>query len=119
MSGVDDTLKVAPRKATAVGWRPGSTGAPKKAAAVPKGRRSEGFVILAVLLCWVAIGIAAASLWPIYQTGRYAVLVGVAVLVGTLIAGLGARFRWPSWVLVSTGFFAAALMAVWIMELIR
>jgi len=112
VSGVDDTLKVAPRKATAAGWGPGSAGARKKAAAVPKGRRSEGFVILAVLLSWVAIGIAAASLWPIYQTGRYAVLVGVAMLVGTLIAGLGARFRWPSWVLVSTGFLAFLTVGV-------
>ncbi len=106
MSGFDDTLKVAPREAKTSGTRPTQRARVKGVAE----RRSEGFLILAVLLCWLAIGIAAASLWPIYQTGRYPVLVGVAVLLGTVIAGFGARFRWPSWVLIVTGF--AAFLAV-------
>jgi hypothetical protein len=59
-----------------------------------------------VLLIWVGLGVAAASWWPVYQTGRFVVLVVVAVAVGTVIAGLGARFRWPSWALVLAGFVA-------------
>ncbi|MEO6532407.1 MAG: transglutaminase-like domain-containing protein [Pseudolysinimonas sp.] len=77
-----------------------------------RARRSQGFAILAVLLCWVAIGVAAAALWPIYRTGRFAVLVGVAVVLGTVIAGLGARFRWPSWILVVAGFIAFLAVGV-------
>lgn len=106
MTGLDDTLKVVSRDGADRGSRP----AKRADAASARSPRSQGFLILSVLLCWLAIGIAAASLWPIYQTGRYVVLVGVAVLLGTVIAGLGARFRWPSWALVTAGF--AAFLAV-------
>ena len=109
MSGFDDTLKVVPGK------KPKSASSPtptKPVAASRRPRRSDGFLILAVLLCWVTIGLAAASLWPIYQTGRYVALVAVAVLLGTVIAALGARFRWPSWVLVVAGFVAFLAVGV-------
>lgn len=114
MSGIDDrsddTRQVPPR-------RPGPAAAAPRPQVRTAARRaprqqSDGFLILAVLLCWLAIGIAAASLWPIYQTGRYAVLVGVAVLLGTVIAGLGARLHWPSWILVVTGFLAFLAVGV-------
>src|SRR5471032_3093883 len=109
MSGVDDTLNVAPKSLKAK--RPRTA----QRAKAPRARtraRSDGFLIVAVLLCLLAIGIAAASLWPIYQTGRYWVLVAVAMLLGTVIAGLGARFRWPSWVLVVAGFLAFLAVGV-------
>ncbi len=110
MSGFEDTLKVVPgKKPRTVTSTPSSS---RPTAVPPRRRRSDGFLILAVLLCWVAIGIAAASLWPIYQTGRYLVLVAVAVLLGTVIAALGARFRWPSWVLVIAGFVAFLAVGV-------
>lgn len=73
-------------------------------------RPTLGFLLIAVLLCWAAIGLAAASLWPIYQTERFVVLVAVAAVLGTLIAVLGAWFRWPSWALLLAGF--AAFLAV-------
>jgi len=110
MSGIEDTLKVAPRPTTPAGQDQGPRPAPRTPPARVRGSRSEGFVILAVLLCWLTIGIAAVSLWPIYQTGRYPVLVAVAVLLGTVIAGVGARFHWRSWVLIVTGF--AAFLAI-------
>jgi hypothetical protein len=111
MSGIDDTLKVVPKKSK--GASAASNSAPKKPAVAPQRRpRSDGFLIVAVLLCWLAIGLAAASLWPIYQTGRYVVLVAVAVLIGTVIAALGARFRWPSWALVVSGFLAFLAVGV-------
>ena len=113
MSDRDDTLKVVPKKAKGTAKTAGSSSAQKKPAAVPRrDRRSDGFFLIAVLLCWLTIGIAAASLWPIYQTGRYAVLVAVAMLLGTVIAAVGARFRWPSWALVVAGFLAFLAVGV-------
>jgi hypothetical protein len=111
MSGIDDTLKVVPKKSK--GASAAQSSAPKKPAVAPqRRRRAEGFLIVAVLLCWLAIGLAAASLWPIYQTGRYVVLVAVAVLIGTVMAALGARFRWPSWALIVGGFLAFLAVGV-------
>jgi hypothetical protein len=81
----------------------GSTGRRGRAR---RSRPSEGFVVLTVLLAWIAIGLAAAALWPIYQTPRFVFLVIIATLVGTLIAVLGAWFRWPAWALVIAGFLA-------------
>ncbi|MEO6115273.1 MAG: transglutaminase-like domain-containing protein [Pseudolysinimonas sp.] len=109
MSGIEDTLKVQPRTAKS---KPGVSSVPSKKPIARRRRRSDAFLILAVLLCWAAIGIAAASLWPIYQTGRYLVLVVVAVLLGTAIAAFGARFRWPSWALVTAGFLGFLAVGV-------
>ncbi len=110
MSDFDDTRNAAPwpgRKTTA-----GERRSTALHAAAPRPRWSDGSLILAVALGWLAIGIAAASLWPVYQTGRYVVLVAVAVLLGTVIAGLGARFRWPSWALAVAGFLAFLVTGV-------
>ncbi|HEY4225228.1 MAG TPA: transglutaminase-like domain-containing protein [Pseudolysinimonas sp.] len=108
MSELDDTLKVVPK--TGVSSSRAKRSSSGKRASASRQRaprtRSDGFLILAVALSWLAIGIAAASLWPIYQSGRYVVLVAVAVLLGTVIAGLGAWLRWPSWALIAAGFVA-------------
>lgn len=112
MSSIDERTSPTPRKKTAGSGKP--TPASRTA---PSGRRStggrsgarrrgasEGFLLVTVLLAWTAIGIAAASLWPIYRTGQYVVLVVAAVALGTIIAALGARFRWPAWALIVLGF---------------
>jgi transglutaminase-like putative cysteine protease len=78
----------------------------RKAVRSKRKRPSDGPLIITVLLSWLAIGIASASLWPIYGTGQYVVLVVVAVLLGTVIAAVGAWFRWPSWAMVISGFLA-------------
>lgn len=44
----------------------------------------------------VATGLAAFAFWPVYQSGAFAVMLGVTLLVGGAIAVLGAVFRWPS-----------------------
>jgi hypothetical protein len=109
MSSIDDRTSPTP-------LRSGGSGTPTKtakkaaasAASRPPVRRrrqrpSDGFLIITVLLFWVSMAIAAASLWPIYQTGHYVILVVVAVLLGTLVAVLGAWFRWPSWAVLAAG----------------
>jgi len=57
---------------------------------------------------WLTMGIAAAMLWPIYQSDAFVILAVAAILLGTLIAVAGATFRWPAWVvfLVTVGVFA-------------
>src|SRR5690606_13723842 len=57
---------------------------------------SIGFVLAAVLLLWLGLGIAATSFWPVFQSAQYIAAVGVAVLAGTAIAVLGARGHWSS-----------------------
>ena len=58
---------------------------------------------------WVMLALAAIVLWPVYRASAFIVLAVSAVALGTLIALLGAIFRWKVWVvgLVTVGVFAA------------
>jgi len=67
-------------------------------------RLTTSFVVASTAFAWLAIALASASLWSVYQSGRYVILVLVALVLGTLIAHLGARFRWPSYVVVLVSF---------------
>ena len=69
---------------------------------------SIGFVLAAVLLLWASLGISAISFWPIFATPQFITAVGCAIIAGTAIAVLGARFRWSSLAvaLVTLGVFA-------------
>lgn len=69
--------------------------------------RSAGSVAVDVALLWILIGVAAAAFWPVYRDLWYFVVVGGAMVAGTAVALLGARFRWPSFVvlLVAVGVF--------------
>jgi hypothetical protein len=55
-----------------------------------------GFVVINTLMLWVAMGIASVALWPIYRSSQLILVVLVAVFVGSLIAILGALFRWSA-----------------------
>jgi len=74
--------------------------------------RGVRFVVATTFVAWLAVGIASTSLWPAYATGRYILLVVVTVAVGTVIALLGARFRWPSYVVVLVSFGALLVTGV-------
>lgn len=115
MSQIDDRTAPTPRKRAAHA-KPSAKSLRTSAARPPvraaRPRPAAGFLIVAVLLFWLTIGIAAVSLWPIYQTGQYLVLVVAAVGLGTAIAVLGAVFRWPSWALVVAGFLVFVLAGV-------
>jgi hypothetical protein len=107
MSSIDDLTAPTPRKRAAAARTPPARKAAKRSGKRARPRQqSDGFLILTVLLFWITIGLASSSLWPIYQTGQYVVLVTVAVLMGTVIAAVGAYFRWPSWAMVAAGFLA-------------
>lgn len=64
---------------------------------------------LAVILLQL---LAAYSLWPIYKTPRFAVLVLVTVFAGAVVAGLGARLRWQSFTVFVAGLAAFLLLGV-------
>ncbi|MFZ2964871.1 MAG: transglutaminase domain-containing protein, partial [Rhodoglobus sp.] len=59
-------------------------------------RVTPGFVAVNAAFLWLATVIAATALWPIYRSAALVVLIAVALVTGSLIAILGAVFRWPS-----------------------
>jgi len=70
-------------------------------------RLAVGFSAMTILMLWLTTVIAAAALWPIYQSIQLVVLVGVSVLVGSAIAFSGALYRWSTLTLtvVTVGVF--------------
>lgn len=56
--------------------------------------------------------VAAASLWPVYETPRLFAAVGGGLLVGGGAAVLGARLRWPAWAVAGTAIVLLALVGV-------
>lgn len=62
---------------------------------------------------WVLMAVGAVAWWPIYQDARFAIAVAAATILGSVIAILGARYRWPSAVLipVTLAVFAATGVA--------
>jgi hypothetical protein len=58
----------------------------------------------------LATGVAAAGLWPVYQSRDFVVLVGITSGLGAVVAILGAFFRWRAW-LVAVATVAVYLLA--------
>ena len=67
-------------------------------------RPSAGFIIANTVLLWAATGLAAVALWPIYQDQRFIIMVAATTLLGSIVAILGAVFRWRSFVVILVGF---------------
>ena len=68
--------------------------APLGSSRTAKQRPGAGFVIVNVVALWIAMGIASVALWPIYQSTSLIVMVVGALILGTIVALLGAMFRW-------------------------
>ncbi len=66
-----------------------------------------GFVVVNTAAMWLATALASTSLWPIYRSPQLIILVVVAALAGSVVAILGAVFRWPGFVvaLASLGLY--------------
>ncbi|MDQ1597956.1 MAG: hypothetical protein QOI70_1380 [Microbacteriaceae bacterium] len=62
---------------------------------VPR-RLPFGLFALTTAFLWLTTTVAAAALWPIYQSVQLIVLVGVSIVAGSLVATIGAFFRWSS-----------------------
>lgn len=68
--------------------------------------------VIAVVAVDLTLLLAAASFWPIHQSGSLAVAVGVAVAAGTLVAVLGAVYRWSSAIVAAATLVAYLLFGV-------
>ena len=70
------------------------------------------FIVVNVAMFWVSTAIAATALWPIYRSTALVILVGSALGFGTIIAVIGAYFRWPSPVVMAATVAAFLLIGV-------
>lgn len=75
-------------------------------------RRGIRGTILDVLLLWTAIAIVATAFWPVYRDTAFLVMAVGAVLAGTALALVAARFRWPSFVVLLSALALIALLGV-------
>ena len=77
-----------------------------------KPRPAVGFVATNTLLLWIATAIASIALWPIYHNTALIAMVAVTTVVGSLIAILGAYFRWSAPILMGSTVVAFLLFGV-------
>lgn len=75
-------------------------------------RPTVAFVVVNTVLLWIATALAAVALWPIYQDQRFVVLVAATTVLGSVVAILGAVFRWRSFVVILVGFGVLLLAGV-------
>ena len=80
--------------------------------ALRRSRSSPVFILVNTLLLWAGIGIASVALWPIYQSMAIVVLVAVTTVVGSIVAILGAVFRWSAPVVLAATVVAFLLFGV-------
>lgn len=74
----------------------------------PNGWRLIGNV-LAMLVVTMA---ASVSLWPSYQSQAFVIMVAGALVLGATVALLGARFRWPAWLVILATILGFAIVGV-------
>lgn len=61
---------------------------------------SLSFMVFTTVALWLATAVAALALWPIYQSIQLVIVVIAALTLGTALACISARFRWPGFVVV-------------------
>ncbi|HEY5231191.1 MAG TPA: transglutaminase domain-containing protein, partial [Galbitalea sp.] len=77
-----------------------------------KPRPAAGFVASNTIMLWIATAIASIALWPIYQNAAVIIMVSVSTAVGSLIAILGAYFRWSPPIVMGSTLVAFLLFGV-------
>lgn len=60
------------------------------------GRLRAGSATVDTAIALAAVGLAAWSFWPVYQSSAFIVLLATTLVLGAAVAVLGAVFRWPS-----------------------
>lgn len=67
---------------------------------------------VSVLLLVALLGAAMIPWWPVYESGAFIVAATTAILAGSAIGVAGARFHWPSWLVVMVVFGAYLVLGV-------
>lgn len=75
-------------------------------------RPGVAFVLVNTAMIWLTTAIAAITLWPVYRSPEFVVLVAVTLLVGSAIAVLGALFRWRAWLVALATVLVYGLLGV-------
>ena len=75
-------------------------------------RPSVAWVLVNTALLWLSTAIATTALWPIYRSPAIIVLIAVALAVGSLVAILGALFRWGPPLMILASVFAFLAIGV-------
>ncbi|MDH6236477.1 transglutaminase domain-containing protein [Cryobacterium sp. CG_9.6] len=65
-----------------------------------KGRLDGRLIVGHGMALFLATATASVTLWPVYQSRQFVVVVLGAFIIGTLIALCGTVFRWPGWVVM-------------------
>ncbi len=88
------------------------TAKPPTRPARPGTRPTFGYGVFCTIAFAVSIAIAAVAFWPVYETPRYVIAVGVAFVLGAVIAIVGTVWRWPSPVVLLASVAAFLLVGV-------
>ncbi len=59
-------------------------------------RPGVGVIAANTAMLWLSIATAALTLWPVYRSAEFVILVAVSLAVGSIISILGAVYRWSS-----------------------
>jgi transglutaminase-like putative cysteine protease len=70
------------------------------------------YVLVNVAMMAIATLIASTTLWPIYQSAGLVVVITVSIVLGSAIAMLGSRFRWPVPVVLLVSFLSFVVVGV-------
>ncbi|CAN5202734.1 transglutaminase-like domain-containing protein [soil metagenome] len=57
-------------------------------------------MVVNTVALWLATAIAATTLWPVYQSSQFVIVVAAATALGSAIAILGTVFRWPGYLVL-------------------
>ena len=63
-------------------------------------RRTAGYVAVSTVMMFAATVAAASAFWPIYESWGIVIVVATSLVLGSVIVILGARFAWPSYVVM-------------------
>jgi hypothetical protein len=78
----------------------------------PRAKLAPASVALNTIALWVLMALGAAAWWPIYQNLQFVIAVAAATLIGSLIAIVGAIYRWPSAIVIPVTVVAFAATGV-------
>lgn len=75
-------------------------------------RPRAGFIAMSTLMLWLSTAIASAAFWPSYGSVEFVIMAAVTTVVGSLVAILGAVFRWRSPLVLAATILVYLLLGV-------